>query len=109
MNDMRNNGIVGIIEQDGLQPTSMHFAEWWNGEGFDVAFDEKPAISLHQTQLHALVVLACASDYVCMDTVKEDVEALLQESSKRREHIEGIRRANQVSDKPILQVVQNHE
>ena len=44
-NDLRRNGIVGIIDVDGLQPTSLHFAEWWNGEGFDVSFDDGDVVS----------------------------------------------------------------
>ena len=56
MNDLRRSGIVGIIEVDGLQPTSLHFAEWWNGEGFDVTINNR-VVSYTWGQWECLQVL----------------------------------------------------
>ncbi len=110
MMDMRRNGLVGIIEKDGLQPTSMHFAEWWNGEGFDVCFDDIDNIKLHQTQLHALMVLALATEYVSLEEVQEDVTNLLNESKKRNENIDIIRREVQaVERRNNLKIVENDD
>lgn len=91
MNDMRRNGVVGVIEQDGLQATSMHFAEWWNGEGFDVCFDDGDVIKLHLTQLQALLVMALATDFVDVDEALKQAADLLGESAYRQQRLESIR------------------
>lgn len=91
MNDMRRNGIVGIIEVDGLQPTSVHFAEWWNGEGMDVCFDDGDVIKLHITQLQALVVMGLATEFVDMDEAMKQAVDLLGESAYRQQRLESIR------------------
>ena len=42
MKNLRTNGFIGIYEDaDSLNPVSLHFSEWWSGEGADFAFDEK--------------------------------------------------------------------
>lgn len=91
MNDMRRNGIVGLIEVDGLQPTAMHFAEWWNGEGFDVSFDDGDIIKLHLTQLQALVVMSIATDFVDVDEAMKQAADLIGESEYRQQRLESIR------------------
>ena len=91
MNDLRRNGIVGIIEIDGLQPTSMHVAEWWNGEGFDVCFDDGEVMKLHLTQLQALVVMSIATDFVDVDEAIKQAADLIGESEYRQQRLESIR------------------
>jgi len=91
MNDLRRNGIVGIIEVDGLQPTSLHFAEWWNGEGFDVCFDDGNNIKLHLTQLQALVTMALATDFVDLEEAQNQATELINESEYRASRLESIR------------------
>ena len=91
MNDMRRNGIVGLIEVDGLQPTSVHFAEWWNGEGFDVSFDDGDVIKLHLTQLQALVVMSIATEFVDIDEAMKQAADLIGESEYRQQRLESIR------------------
>lgn len=93
MNDMRRNGIVGVIEVDGLQPTSVHFAEWWNGEGMDVCFDDGDVIKLHITQLQALVVMGLATEFVDMDEAVKQAADLIGESAYRQQRLESIREA----------------
>ena len=91
MNDLRRNGIVGIIEIDGLQPTSMHVAEWWNGEGFDVCFDDGEVMKLHLTQLQALVTLALATEFVDLEEAQALASDIVRESEKRQQRIDNIR------------------
>ena len=91
MSDLRRNAIVGVIDQDGLQPTSMHVAEWWNGEGFDVCFDDGDVIKLHQTQLQALVILALATEYVDLEEIQQQVAELIDQSKNRATRLESIR------------------
>lgn len=88
---MRRNGIVGIIEVDGLQPTSVHFAEWWNGEGMDVCFDDGDVIKLHITQLQALVIMAIATEFVDVDEAMKQAADLIGESEYRQQRLESIR------------------
>lgn len=93
MNDLRRNGIVGLIEVDGLQPTSVHFAEWWNGEGFDVCFDDGDVIKLHITQLQALVVMSIATEFVDIEEAMKQAADLQSESEHRQQRLDSIREA----------------
>ena len=34
MNDIRANGIVGIVQVGDDDKDFIHFSEWWNGEGY---------------------------------------------------------------------------
>ena len=91
LNDLRRNGIVGIIDVDGLQPTSLHFAEWWNGEGCDYTFNhgekDERHVSLHMDDLEALVTAAIAGGFIDIDTCKEKAEELERASEERDERI----------------------
>ena len=91
MKNIRRNSITGIVEHKGLTDVSLHFSEWWNGEGMDFTFDENKSISLHGEELHALIVAAMASEYIDMDSVKEDVDWMILESRRREKEIEEIR------------------
>jgi len=75
MNTMRINGQVGMIED----PTTLHFSEWWNGEGIDFTFgdNEDKHISLHQTELESLFIATIASGYL-------DTKDLIKQAKKLR-------------------------
>lgn len=91
MKNIRRNSITGIIESEGLTEVSLHFTEWWNGEGMDFTFDEKKVISLHSEELKALMVAALAAEMVDIGSIMEEVVELKAESKRREEHIESIR------------------
>ena len=91
MNNLRKNSITGIIESQGITETSLHFSEWWNGEGMDFTFDENKRINLHIDEIHSLMVAVVASEMIDIGSVMEDVANLKVESKKREEDIERIR------------------
>jgi hypothetical protein len=91
MKNFRNDSITGIYESEGLSRISLHFSEWWNGEGMDFTFDEKSPISLHSEELHALMVSALVVGMVDIGRVMEDVSEMKRETKERKAAIEAIR------------------
>jgi hypothetical protein len=91
MKNFRNNSISGIYESEGLSRISLHFNEWWNGEGMDFTFDEKKPISLHMEEIHAMMVSALVIGLVDIGSVMEDVAEMKQETKERNAAIEAIR------------------
>ncbi len=91
MKNFRNNSISGIYESEGLSRISLHFNEWWNGEGMDFTFDEKSPISLHSEELRALMVSALVIGLVDLGSVMEDVAEMKRETKERNAAIEAIR------------------
>lgn len=92
MDNIRRNGIVGVIEQDGLQGNvHTHFSEWWNGEGLDFQIEttgeDQKKISLHLDELHTIVVAAAAAGMVDLKSAYHDAEKLNQASEKRAQQI----------------------
>jgi hypothetical protein len=91
MKNFRNNSISGIYESEGLSRISLHFNEWWNGEGMDFTFDEKKPISLHMEEIHAMMVSALVIGLVDIGSVMEDVSEMKRETKERNAAIEAIR------------------
>ena len=85
--NLRKNSITGLIETDNLTKVSLHFSEWWNGEGLDFDFGDK-RIALHSDELHAMFVAAAASDFVDWESVMVDAKELRLESEERARMIE---------------------
>jgi hypothetical protein len=91
MKNFRNDSITGIYESEGLSRISLHFNEWWNGEGMDFTFDEKKPISLHMEEIHAMMVSALVIGLVDIGRVMEDVAEMKRETKERNAAIEAIR------------------
>lgn len=91
MKNIRRNSITGIIEKEGLTTVSLHFSEWWNGEGMDFNFDDKKFVSLHSEELKAMMVAALAAEMIDMGSVMEEVVEIKADSKRREEHIEMLR------------------
>ena len=91
MKNFRENSITGIYESEGLSRISLHFNEWWNGEGMDFTFDEKKPISLHMEEIHAMMVSALVIGLVDIGRVMEDVAEMKRETKERNVAIEAIR------------------
>ena len=91
MKNFRNDSITGIYESEGLSRVSLHFNEWWNGEGMDFTFDEKKPISLHMEEIHAMMVSALVIGLVDIGRVMEDVAEMKRETKERNAAIEAIR------------------
>ena len=94
--NIRKTGIVGIIEEhDITDETSLHFSEWWNGEGFDFHFDQgtkrESRIALNITQITMLATAAHAAGFLDLDEVEEKSGKLLSESRKRTRRIQDFR------------------
>ena len=90
MKNLRTNGFIGIYEDtDSLNPVSLHFSEWWSGEGADFAFDEKK-ISLNIEEMKAITVAACLMNMIDLDDVIQEVSEIRAESLKRQRDIEAI-------------------
>lgn len=73
INNMRKNGIIGMIENT---TTTLQFSEWWNGEGLDFVFDEDKKISLHLDEIELLCIAAYASEYMDMEEIIERAKEL---------------------------------
>ena len=94
MNDIRDNAIVGMINfEDALVPTSLHFSEWWNGQGMDINFTNEPnkTISLHSDEIEALVVAAKIIGLIDFKSIKRRVKQVQKEAKERKQHIQDIR------------------
>ena len=92
MQNIRKDSTVGIIEKDDIfGKFSLHFSEWWNGEGMDFTFDEKKVISLHSEEMKALMVAALAAEMVDIGSVMEEVVEIKADSKRREQEIERIR------------------
>ena len=93
MKNLRKNSITGIYESnDGLSDVSIHFSEWWNGEGMDFTFNEKRHTSLHIEELHGLIVCAIASGMVDIGDVMADSAQMKKDSKERQEMVESLRK-----------------
>ena len=94
MKNIRRNSLSGIVEIDsfGEKDVSLHFNEWWNGEGVDFTFDEKKFIHLHLDEIHALFVAMVATEMVDLDSVMNDAYDMRRETADREAHIETIRK-----------------
>lgn len=96
MKNIRRNSITGIIESEGLTNVSLHFSEWWNGEGMDFNFDDKKFMSLHSEELSAIMVAALAAEMVDIGSIMDELYDLLKESEKRERMIENMRSKHNV-------------
>lgn len=84
MIDMHKRSITGIYEDDqGLVPVSIHFSEWWNGEGMTFEFNDQKHINLHSEEMQALFAIAVATGMVDVKQCKKDAKRLVEESEKR--------------------------
>lgn len=88
MNDIRDNGIVGIVQVGDDGNDCIHFSEWWNGEGLDICFNtdlnKDIKLSLHINELHALAVAMVISKYINIKDVEEEVERTIEDIKKRK-------------------------
>ena len=94
MSDIRDNAIVGMIDfEDALVPTSLHFSEWWNGEGMDVNFtnESNKTISLHSDEIEALVVAAKIVGLINFKSLKKRVKQVQKETQERKQHLKNVR------------------
>jgi hypothetical protein len=91
MKNIRRNSITGIVEHKGLTDVSLHFSEWWNGEGVDFTFDEEKYIHLHLDEIHALFVAMVATEMVDMDEVINDAYDMRRDSAERDRMMENFR------------------
>ena len=93
MKNIRRNSITGIVEiaSFGEKDVSLHFNEWWNGEGVDFTFDENKKVSLGLDEIHALFVAMVATEMVDLDTVINDAYDMRRETADREEHIRSLR------------------
>ena len=94
MKNIRRNSLSGIVEIDsfGEKDVSLHFNEWWSGEGVDFSFDENKFIHLHLDEIHALFVAMVATEMVDLDSVMNDAYDMRRETADREAHIETIRK-----------------
>lgn len=91
MKNIRRNSITGIIESQGLTEVSLHFSEWWNGEGMDFNFDDKKFVSLHLEELHAMMVGAVACGMIDIGSVMKEATELEIDSKRREQELERMR------------------
>lgn len=85
-------GKIGLIEyQDiGLNTSSLHFSEWWNGEGLDLTFtrpDKEMYISLHLDELEALTTAAILTNMIDIDVCKNMAADIARSSKERKKSL----------------------
>lgn len=92
MNDIRYDGIVGMIEE----PAYVHFSEYWSGEGLDFVIGEKDqkTISLSIYEIEAVVLAAYVSGFVNLDAIKQIGELMKREAKNRKKELKSIRNSN---------------
>lgn len=92
MKTIRRDAIVGIYEGKTLEHVTLHFSEWWNGEGADFTFgNDKKRISLSMDEMHAISVAFLLLGMVDKDEVDDEVEKIQKDSSLREEMINQLR------------------
>jgi hypothetical protein len=89
MNDIRNDGIVGKIEDIGTTEACVEFSEWHSKQGLDLFFyadiNDLKRISLTKDELHALCLALASINYVDMQAVIIESKELLEKIEKRKE------------------------
>lgn len=92
MNNMRKNGVVGVLENQSFDvSTNVHFSEWWNGEGLDFEVShgkETKRFSLHIDEMHLLATAMNACGMIDLDEIEKATDRLVAESKARHEYIE---------------------
>lgn len=88
--DYRTNGVVGVLELDGLVPVTLHFSEWWNGEGGDFNFlqEKSKQISLHMDEISAIVVAANLMGMIDFKEIKNKTKKVKKQTEEKRKSIE---------------------
>lgn len=90
--DIRRTSITGIFEgEDDFPPVSVHFSEWWNGEGLDFTLTDDSIVRLHDAELSALVTIAIATGFVDIDACIQKAADMNKQSAQRDEDIKRIR------------------
>lgn len=92
MKDMHKRALVGVYESedDTLVPVSIHFSEWWNGEGMTFDFDDQKHISLHADELQALCAIVIATGMVDWKQCKKAADKLSKESEEREAALQAL-------------------
>ena len=89
--NIRYNGVVGVVEYRGLVTGSLHFAEWWNGEGLDYEINSSAGdtrrIQLHFDELHAMIVAAIATGSIDIRAAAREARTLKADSLARAKSI----------------------
>lgn len=92
MNDIRNDAIVGKIEDIGTTEACIEFSEWHSKQGLDLFFygdmDDLKKISLTKDELYALCLALASINYVDMQAVIVESKELLEKIEKRKGWLE---------------------
>lgn len=91
MNSIRKNAICGIIEEKGIIPISLHFSEWWNGEGLDFEFNDEKRIHLHSEEIQALLVAALLTGMVDIEDAKSRAHQIEKDHREKERRLELMR------------------
>ena len=89
MNNMRKNGYVGVLEAESLsgENVSVHFSEWWNGEGLDFTIEygnrKTGVITLSSDEMHLMVTAMVATGMVDLVEIESAANRLVTESKAR--------------------------
>ena len=94
MNNVRKNGIVGVLEWEDYTDDKinyLHFSEWWSGEGFDFAFNhgtlKEKRIDLGISEMENLAVAMIISGYIDIDECRKKAKKVKSESKARKKSI----------------------
>lgn len=98
MKDIRKDSISGIIEEEGLTNTSIHFSEWWNGEGIDFLINDTKHISLHMEEIKLIMIAAIASNMINTKECKEEARLLKLSGKERKQRIKALRKRYKEND-----------
>lgn len=112
MNNMRKNGYVGVLETESLsgENVSVHFSEWWNGEGLDFTIEygnrKTGVITLSLDEMRLMVTAMVATGMVDLEEIQNAVDRLVAESKASSDLInritpETIQQAEEMIHQPI--------
>ena len=74
--EVRNRARVGIVETDITVKSSIHFSEWWNGEGMDFTIEHDndsldTKLSLHSEELTVLAAIGLRTGMIDLKDLKK--------------------------------------
>lgn len=87
-------GLIGVIEyHEGLVPVSLHFSEWWNGEGLDFNFlnESNKTISLHDDEITALIIAAKIGLGINLKDIEKQAKEIRQSYKNSRKELKRLR------------------
>ena len=80
--------MTGVLEDEFLdEKNTLHFSEWWNGEGLDLMFSDDKRVSLSLSEIRLLVTALYLTEYVDFEECKDNANYVAAKSAERERKI----------------------